>query len=105
MRVAPSKVQPFEERRKRGLVRPRTKTRRCVHELKARSLERDAPLQSSKRLVSVGPCDCDQQPRDRLDFLARTAVFDLRRKGAHLLDTVIKAARHRCPAEEVGGPV
>lgn len=74
-----------------------------MHELKARSLERDAPLQGSKGVVSVGPCDRDQHPRDWLDSFARTAVLDLRRKGARLRDTVVEAARHRCPAQEVRG--
>ena len=105
MKVAPPEVQPFEERLKRGLVRPRTKERRCVYELKARSLERDAPFQGSMDLVSIGPCDRDQQPRDRLRVLAQTMMFDLRRKNARLLHTVVKAARHRCPAQKVRSPV
>ena len=40
--VAAPEVQPFEQRLERGLVRPRTKKRRCVYQLTARSLERDA---------------------------------------------------------------
>ena len=78
MKVALPEVQPFEERLKRGLVRPGTKERRCVHELKARSLERDAAFQGSMGLVSIGPCDRNQQPHDRLRVPALTILNKLK---------------------------